>query len=165
MRFEQFPLTTARTNWNSWMENQIRTQLKQTFVHKKLFFHGCLSVTDFKKASDKNWFAFNTLIIASRKQFTALRKHYFQCRLTDQNLIPAKQGDLSTFYTKARGQQSSCTCLIVASRKQSVVTCQHLSFNTESDQNLIPAKQGDLFVFYTKNQKSIILIYFFKNYE
>ena len=40
----------------------------------------------------------------------ALRKQYFQCRLADQNLIPGKQRDLSTFYTKARGQQSSCTC-------------------------------------------------------
>ena len=52
------------------------------------------------------------LIFALRKQFIsrqALRKHYFQWRLADQHLIPAKQRDFSTFYTKARGQQSSCT--------------------------------------------------------
>ena len=40
MRFKQFPLTTARTNSNSWMENQMRTQLKQTFVHKNYSFTG-----------------------------------------------------------------------------------------------------------------------------
>ena len=40
----------------------MRSQLKQTFVHKKLFFHGCLSVTGFKKVSDNNFFAFNTLM-------------------------------------------------------------------------------------------------------
>ena len=90
----------------------MRTQLKQTFVCTKLFFHGYLSVTGFKKASDKNCFAFDTLILTSRKQFIsrqALRKHYFQCRLADQHLIPAKQRDFSRFYTKARGQQSSST--------------------------------------------------------
>ena len=90
MRFEKLPLTTARTNWNSWMENQMRTQLKQTFVHKKLFFRGYLSVTGFKKVSDKNCFAFIALIVASRKQFISRQalQHYFQCRLADQHLIP-----------------------------------------------------------------------------
>ena len=90
----------------------MRTQLKQTFVHKKLFFHRYLSVMGFKKVSDKNCFAFNTLILASRKQFIsrqALRKHYFQCQLANQHLILAKLRDFSTFYTKARGQQSPCT--------------------------------------------------------
>ena len=68
----------------------MRTQLKQTFVHKKLFFRGYLSVTGFKKVSDKNCFAFIALILASRKQFISRQalQHYFQCRLADQHLIP-----------------------------------------------------------------------------
>ena len=52
------------------------------------------------------------ITLASWKQFIsrhALRKHCFQCRLANQHLIPAKQRDFSTFYTKARGQQSSRT--------------------------------------------------------
>ena len=59
----------------------------------------------FKKAlTDKKCFAFSTFFLASRKlsNSSALRKHYFQCRLPDQNIIPARQPDFSTFYTKAR---------------------------------------------------------------
>ena len=141
-------------------------------MHKKLFFHGCLSVTGFKKVSDKNCFALNTLILASRKQFTALRKHYFQCRIADQNLIPAKQRDLSTFYTKARGQQSSYTS---SKTLNNTFNCrfEEAIRGDMSTLVLIPRAikiysrlNKATFSFFTqKNQKSIILIYVFKKYK
>ena len=71
--------------------------------------------------------------------------------LADQKLIPAKQRDLSTFYTKARGQQSSCTS---SKTLNNTFNCrfEEAIRDEMSTLVLIPraAKQGDLFVFYTK---------------
>ena len=126
----------------------------------------------FKKVSDKNCFAFNTLTLASRKQFIALRKHYFQCPLADQNLIPAKQRDFSTFYTKASRQQSSCTS---SKTLNNTFNCrfEEAILDDVSTLVLMPRaikiqsrlNKATFSYFTQKNQTSIILIYFFQKYK
>ena len=106
MRFERFQNNGQnKLKFLNGKSNKTVSLNKHLCIKKKLFFHGSLSVTGFKKALiDKKCFAFNTFILASRKlsNSSALRKHYFQCRLPDQNIIRAKQHDFSTFYAKAR---------------------------------------------------------------